>query len=157
MVLTLSPGETVVHNRMWYKGKVCVNLMGTWGKGFSEPLWVLTNLEAEQGRKMYFSRMKLDETFRDLKSLLGMSRLMNKQQVYMEKMLALQLLVYAIALLIGEGLRDYLYGEKSGEQEVVPEKERIPGSPQQNQGKKCKCYSGLFILLKQKWSLSPNE
>ncbi len=73
----------------------------------------MTNLEAEQGRKIYFSRMKIDETFRDLKSLLGMSRLMKKQQVYMEKMLALQLLVYAIGILIGEGLRDYLHAVRS--------------------------------------------
>jgi hypothetical protein len=83
--LTTSPGETVLHHRVWYKGQVCVNLIGTWGKGFSEPLWIMTNLEAQQGQRIYFARMKIDETFRDLKSLLGMTKLMNKQQPIMEK------------------------------------------------------------------------
>jgi hypothetical protein len=154
VALSISPGETVIHNRVWYKGQVCVNLIGTWGKGFKDPLWIMTNLEAKEGQRIYFARMKIDESFRYLKSLLGMSKLMNKQQQIMEKMLALLLLVYAIGLLIGEGLRDHLYGELIQEQEVVPEKERIPGSPFLKKGKKWKRYSGLFILLKQKWSLS---
>ncbi len=114
----------------------------------------MTDLEAQQGQRIYFARMKIDETFRDLKSLLGMTKLMNQQQIIIEKMLALLLLVFAIGLLIGEGLRDHLYGETIPEQEVVPEKDRLPGSPQRKKGKKWKRYSGLFILLKQKWSVS---
>jgi hypothetical protein len=157
VALTISAGETVVHNRVWYKGQVCVNLIGTWGKGFKDPLWIMANLEAKEGQRIYFARMKIDESFRDLKSLLGMTKLMNKQQQIMEKMLALLLLVYAIGLLIGEGLRDRLYGDLIQEQEVVPEKEHIPGSPFLKKGKKWKRYSGLFILLKQKWSLSTSE
>ncbi len=157
VALTISPGETVIHNRVWYKGQVCVNLIGTWGKGFKDPLWIMTNLDAKQAQRIYFARMKIDESFRDLKSLLGMTKLMNKQQQIMEKMLALLLLVYAIGLLIGEGLRDHLYGELIQEQEEVPENERIPGSPFLKKGKKWKRYSGLFILLKQKWSLSARE
>jgi hypothetical protein len=39
-----------------------------------------------------------------------MERLMNKTQENMEKMIALLLIVYAIALLVGENLRDYLSG-----------------------------------------------
>jgi len=157
VALTISRGETVVHNRVWYKGKVCVNLIGTWGKGFQDPLWIMTNLAAQAGQRIYFARMKIDESFRDLKSLLGMTKLMNKQQPIMEKMLALLFLVYAISLLVGEGLRDHLYGELLGEQQAVPEKERIPGCPFRKKGKKWKRYSGLFILLKQKWSLSAHE
>jgi hypothetical protein len=157
VALTISPGETVVHQRMWYKGKVCVNLIGTWAKGFKDPLWIMTNLEAKAGQQIYFRRMKIDESFRDLKSLLGMTKLMNKQQQIMEKMLALLFLVFAIGLLVGEGLRDHLYGHRIGEQEEVPEKERIPGSPFRKKGKKWKRYSGLFILLKQKWSVSASE
>jgi hypothetical protein len=157
VVLTISPGETVVHNQVWYKGQVCLNLIGTWGKGFKDPLWIMTNLEAKAGQRIYFARMKIDESFRDLKSLLGMTKLMNKQQQTMEKMLALLLLVYAIGLLIGEGLRDHLYGEPTQEQEAVPEKERIPGSPFLKKGKKWKRYSGLFILLKQKWSVTTRD
>jgi hypothetical protein len=58
------------------------------------------------------NRVNSNETFRDLKRLLGMTRLMNKQQQIVEKMLALLLLMFAIGLLLGEGLRDYLYGER---------------------------------------------
>ena len=152
--MTISPGETVLHHRVWYKGQVCVNLIGTWGKGFSEPLWIMTNLEAQQGQRIYFARMKIDETFRDLKSLLGMTKLMNKQKPIMEKMLARLLLVFAIGRLIGEGLRDHLYGKTLREQEVVPEKDRLAGSPQRKKGKKWRRYSGLFILLKQQGSVS---
>jgi Transposase DDE domain len=157
VTLTISPGETVAHKRVWYKGEVCVNLTGTWAKGFQEPLWVMSNLEVEQALRIYFARMKIEQSFRDLKSLLGMTKLMNKQQQIMEKMLALLFLVFAISLLVGEGLRDHLYGELIQEQEVVPMKERISGSPFRKKGKKWKRYSGLFILLKQKWSVSASE
>lgn len=153
VALTISRGETVIHPRAWYKGQVCVNLIGTWGKGFKEPVWLMTNLEAQHGQRIYFARMKIEETFRDLKSLLGMTKLMNKQQQLMEKILALLLLVFAIGLLVGEGLRDYLYGETIQERERIPKKERIPGAPYRKKGKKWKRYSGLFILLKQKWSV----
>ena len=101
--------------------------------------------------------MKIEETFRDLKSLLGMTKLMHKLQVYMEKMLALMLLTFTIGLLVGEEIRDLLYGEPIAENEQVPDKERIPGSTVLKQGRKWKRYSGLFVLLKQKWSLSVEQ
>jgi hypothetical protein len=101
--------------------------------------------------------MNIAETFRDLRGLLGMTRRMNKKQAIMEKMLALLLPVYAIGLLLGEGVRDPLYGELLHEQESVPEEKRIPGDSQRKKGKRWKRYSGLFILLKQKWSLPAGE
>jgi hypothetical protein len=154
VALTISPGETVIHNHVWYMGKVRVNLVGIWKKGLDEPLWVMTNLAAKAGLQIYFARMKIEETFRDLKSLLGMTKLMNKQQVYMEKMLALLLLTFTIGLLVGEGLRDLLYGEHIADGEQVPAPERIPGASALKKGKKWTRYSGLFVLLKQKWSIS---
>lgn len=157
VALTVSPGETVIHNRVWYMGKVQVNLIATWNKGFTDPMWVMTDLEAREGLRIYFARMKIEETFRDLKSLLGMTKLMNKQQVYMEKMLALLLLTFTIGLLIGEEIRDLLYGEPISEGEQISDQERIPGSSARKKGKKWKHYSGLFVLLKQKWSLSVKQ
>ncbi|MCC6147608.1 MAG: transposase [Anaerolineaceae bacterium] len=157
VALTISPGETVIHKRVWYKGQVWVNLIGDWGQGFSEPIWIMTNLDAKEGLRIYRARMKIEETNRDLKSLLGMTRLMNKQQDIMEKMLALLLLVFAIGLLVGEALRDQLYGERIEEAEVVSDEERIPGSAHRKKGKKWRRYSGLFILLKQKWSLPDTQ
>jgi hypothetical protein len=152
--LKIVPGETVIHRNVWYKGKACVNLIGIWGQGFSEPMWVMSNLDPQEAKRIYFARMKIDETFRDLKSLLGMTKLMNKQQENMEKMLALLLLVFTIGFLVGEHLRDHLYGEIVANIEAVAEKDRIPGSPHKKKGKKWKRYSGLFILIKQKWDVS---
>ena len=157
VALTISPGETVVLNHVWYMGKVCMNLVGTWKKGLTEPMWVMTNLEAKQGLRIYFARMKIEETYCDLKSLLGLTKLMNKQQVYMEKMVSLLLLTFTIGLLVGEELRDLLYGEPITENEQVNKNERIPGSPSLKKGKKWKRYSGLFVLLKQKWTLSHEQ
>jgi len=148
VALTISPGETVIHNQVWYKGKVCLNLIGHWRQGFSEAMWVITNLAAEHGLRIYRARMKIEETNRDLKSLLGLTKLMNKQQPIMEKMLAFLLLVYAVGVLVGEELRDYLYGEP------INQPDRVPGSTYLRKGRKWKRYSGLFILLKQKWLLS---
>jgi len=157
VALTISPGETVLLNHVWYMGKVCMNVIGTWKKGLAEPMWVMTNLEAKRGLQIYFARMKIEETYRDLKSLLGLTKLMNKQQVYMEKMVALLLLIFTIGLLVGEELRDLLYGEPITEIEQVDEQERIPGAPSLKKGKKWKRYSGLFVLLKQKWTLSHEQ
>jgi hypothetical protein len=154
VALTISPGETVILNHIWYIGKVRVNVVGTWKKGLAEPLWIMTNLEAKRGLRIYFARMKIEETFRDLKSLLGMTKLMNKQQIYMEKMIGLLLLIFTVCLLVGEELRDLLYGEQIAEDEQITDKERVPGSPTLKKGKKWKRYSGLFVLLKQKWTLS---
>ncbi|MCI0519513.1 MAG: transposase [Chloroflexi bacterium] len=157
VALTISPGETVILNKIWYMGKVQVNVIGTWKKGLDEPMWVITNLEAKRGLQIYFKRMKIEETYRDLKSLLGLTKLMNKQQAYMEKMVALLLLVFTIGLLVGEELRDLLYGEPIVEDEQVADKERIPGAPFRRKGKKWKRYSGLFVLLKQKWTLTDDQ
>ncbi len=157
VALTISPGETAIHNHVWYLDKVRVNVIETWKKGLAEPLWVMTSLEAKKGFLIYFARMKIEETFHDLKSLLGMTKLINKQQVYMEKMLALLLLTFTIGLLVGEGLRDLLYGEQIADGEQVTDKERIPGVPALKKGKKWKRYSVLFVLLKQKCSISAEQ
>jgi hypothetical protein len=69
-------------------------------------------------------------------------------------MVALLLMTFTIGLLVGEELRDLLYGEPIAQDEPVDDKERVPGAPFLKKGKKWKRYSGLFVLLKQKWSLS---
>lgn len=78
-----------------------------------------------------------------------MGRVMNKRQDYMEKMLALLLLVYAVGVLVGETLRDALYGQP------VAHPPSADASASQPQGNKWRRYSGLFVLLKQKWHVSP--
>jgi hypothetical protein len=129
--LLLNPGKTEYHRGVYYKGKVEVNLVGKWDKGFSEPFWLISNLPPDESLAIYSCRMKIDESFRDLKSQLNLDKIMNKKQENMEKMIALVLLAYSIGFLLGEGIRDRMY-----------------------EGKKWHRYSGLFILLKQRIQLS---
>jgi len=95
-----------------------------------------TNLAAEQGLAFYLQRMKIDEAFKDLKSLLGMDRLMCQQRHWMEQLISLALLAYALGLVLGETLRSPLFPETN---------------------RKRKLYSGLFVLLKLKLSLHYQE
>ena len=108
-----------------------MNLAGEWARGLREPLWVITNLQPEAALTIYKARMKIEQAFRDLKSLLRWDKIMNKTRRNMERMTAIVLLAYAIALLIGEDIRERIYP-----------------------GKKSRLYSGLFILLKHRIRLA---
>ena len=99
----------------------------------------MTNLEPEQGWKIYQKRMKIEQSFRDLKSLLCLDKVMNKSQAKMEQMVAMVLLTYTIGLLVGESIRDHLYGGQGN-----------PGQKARRHGKRWALYSGLFVLVKQK-------
>ena len=134
VALSVKKGETRILNKVFYKGKVFVNVIGVWQKGFSEPMWIMTNLKAEDGLAIYFQRMKIEETFRDLKSLLNFHKLMNKRRILMEKMVALILIAYAIVLVVGETLRAQLFPDGC---------------------RKNKLFSGPFIFLKLKPDLAP--
>ena len=153
VVLKIAPGETEIYRGLRYKDCVPINVIGVWKKGLSQPLWVMTDLKPEQGLQIYFQRMKIEESFRDLKNLLHLEKLMNKKPEHMEKMVALVMLAFSIGLLTGEGLRDALYGESIEEGTPISLTERIPGRPGLRQGNKWKLYSGLFVLLKQKVEL----
>ena len=76
-----------------------------------------------------------------------MDKIMNKRQENMEKMLAMVLLVYGIGLMLGEALRDRMYGSPDlvGEDQVC------------KPNRKLNSYSGLFILLKHKITLLVGE
>ncbi len=132
VALSICKGETRILNKVFYMGKIFVNVIGIWQKGFSKPVWIMTNLDARQGLDIYFERMKIDESFRDMKSLLGLEKLMNKRRDHMEKMVALLLIAYTIGLWLGENLRSTLFPEGT---------------------RKHKLYSGLFLLLKLKLTI----
>jgi hypothetical protein len=51
---------------------VLVIVIEVWEKGFSKPLWIITNQEPEQGVEIYKMCMKIEVSFRDLQSLLHM-------------------------------------------------------------------------------------
>lgn len=71
-------GQPAVYLKVWYKGQVSVNVVGYWERGFREPLWLMTNLAPEQALFLYLQRMKIEESFRDMKTLMGMQRAMNE-------------------------------------------------------------------------------
>jgi hypothetical protein len=151
--LFILPGRQAIYRQLFYRTKVAVNVIGVWPKGFQRPLWVMTNLEPQTALQIYNARMKIEESFKDLKSLLGLDKIMNKSQVNMEKMTALVLLTYSIGLLVGEAIRDHMYGPPPQANTLAtPDQTQSTGS--QNKGKYWKLYSGLFVLLKQKLLLS---
>ncbi len=139
--------------QVWYKGLVQVNLIGLWRAGFQTPVWVMTDLEPEEGLQIYLKRMKIEESFRDCKTLLGLDRIMSKQQSHMEQMIALTLLAYVVGLFLGEALRDVTYGN------VLPQEisfqSLLAFSPASTTSPKWKQFSGLFVLLKQRLRISP--
>jgi len=108
--LFIRPGETVIRPNVYYLGTVRVNLIGYWRKSLSKPLWVVTSLEPKHGLDIYLKRMKIEESFRDCKDLLHLTKLMNKKQVHLEQMIALSLLAYVMGVWIGEAIRDVTYG-----------------------------------------------
>ena len=136
VAMSVSKGETCILNKVFYMGKVFVNVIGIWKEGFSKPVWIMTNLEARLALDIYFQRMKIEESFRDMKSLLGLEKLMNKRRDLLEKMVALLLIAYAIGIWLGETLRATLFPEGT---------------------RKHKLYSGLFVLLKLKLTISRQE
>lgn len=145
--LHVSRGKRVSYQGLLYKGHVLVNVAGIWRKGLKEPLWIITNLEPEEGLAIYRQRMKIEESFKDLKSLLSMDKVMNKRQENMEKMLALVMIAYSIGLMVGEAIRDRLYDPPNPSQK----------DPGKRPNRKWYYYSGLFVLLKQKITLSLRE
>lgn len=133
--LAVGLGQKEVYEGVWYKGEVRVNVVGFWDKGFGEPLWVMSDLPPEQALAIYRQRMNIEESLRDMKSLLGMHRVMAKSQRNMEQVLALLMIAYAIGLLIGEKLHDHL-AHSAG---------------------KWKRYSELFLYLKNPLGFSARD
>jgi len=153
--LFIQPGQTVIHPHVSYLGTVKVNLIGYWRKSLSKPLWVMTSLEPKRGLEIYLKRMKIEETFRDCKDLLHLPKLMNKQQRFLEQMLAFTLIAYVAGLWLGEAIRDVVYGHLTVDQL----QDALLGSSliDTKQQPKWLLYSGLFVLLKQKLRLSAND
>jgi hypothetical protein len=153
--LFISPGETVIRTNVYYLGTVKVNLIGYWKKSLSKPLWVMTTLEPKRGLEIYLQRMKIEETFRDCKDLLHLTKLMNKKQSLLEQMIAFCLLAYVVGVWFGEAIRDVVYGKL----EVAQVPEALLNKPpvDKNAHPKWLLYSGLFVLLKQKLRLSNKQ
>lgn len=153
--LFIKPGQTIIHRNVYYLGTVKVNLIGYWRKSLSKPLWVITSLEPQRGLEIYQKRMKIEETFRDCKDLLHLTKLMNKKQSLLEQMIALSLLAYVVGLWLGEAIRDVVFGKLDLAQ--VPNALLNKPNIDTNLHPKWLLYSGLFVLLKQKLRLSKKQ
>jgi len=136
-----------IYRQVYYMGEVCLNVIGIWRYGFKEPMWIMTNMEPEAALALYDQRMKIEICFRDLKSLLHIDKIMNKSQVYLNKMLALVMLAYAISLVIGEAIRDVQYAQ------VAPAALNLLMIPQVDKRSRWFLFSGPFLLLKQRYRL----
>ena len=144
--LSVARGETLSYTGVSYRGQVRVNLIGTWQSGFHEPLWVISDLSPQRALALYLQRMHIEQTFRDLKSLLHLDQLMNKQQAHMEQTVALLLLAYGLGVLIGERLRDAW--ASPGTARRTTHARRVARALATAARHKWQRYSGLFVLLK---------
>lgn len=136
-----------IYRQVYYQGEVCLDVIGIWRYGFKQPMWIMTNLEPEMGLKLYYQRMKIEICFRDLKSLLHIDTVMNKSHEYLNKMLALVMLAYAICLIVGEAIRDVQYAQ------VSPDELNLLTIPQVGKRSSWHLFSGPFLLLKQRFRL----
>jgi len=96
----------------------------------------------------------IEETFRDLKSLLTFDKLMNKSQVHMEQMAVLVLRAFTIGFLVGEALRDEPYGAPASGPAAPGTPPPATESAESKARRKWQRYSGLFIVLKRKLTLA---
>jgi hypothetical protein len=131
--LVIAQGTRQVYYQLYYQGEVAVNLIGVWKKGLERPLWIMSNLDPDRALEIYLARTKIEESFKDLKNLLCVDKIMNKTRDNMEKMIAMMLITYSVGLLTGEAIRDEMYTDPSGRRR-----------------KEWYLFSGLFVLLKQK-------
>jgi hypothetical protein len=133
--LDITPGQSKFLRGVYYKGTVKMNLIGFWKKGMKDAMWIATNIDPKRVLEIYLDRMKIEESFKDLKSLLGLERIMSKDRQYMGKLIMLVLIAYTIGVLVGEKIRDRTYRSE----------------------KKWNRYSGLFILIRQRVTLPGKE
>ena len=75
---------------------------------------------------------------------------MNKSQVYLNKMLAMVMLAYAITLIVGEAIRDVQYAQ------VIPNELDLLTVPSVDKRSRWFLYSGPFLLLKRRYRLQPS-
>jgi hypothetical protein len=149
LTLLVAPdSEPKIYRDIYYKGEVLVNVIGVWKKGNRKPLWVITNMSPEIALKIYLQRMKIEKTFRELKSILRLGTIMNKSRFYLEQMIALMLLTFAVTVLIGEAIRDVRYAG------ILPEQIDLKNLPEVAKNSRWHSFSGTFVLLRQRRRLS---
>lgn len=131
---TLQKGEMKIFRNVYYKGKVKIHLIGIWDSKYHSPLYIITNHDPKQALDIYKIRMKIEQSYRDLKDKLGFNKIMTKSRENFIKLILIAILAYIIAMLIGELLISHTLSAKEARK-----------------------YSGLFVLLKQTYRYSSLE
>jgi hypothetical protein len=150
--LRIAPlGKPQIYRQVYYLGQAKVNVIGIWQYGFKDPIWIMTTLEPGEALKLYFKRMKIEISFRDLKSLLHIDKVMNKSQAQLEKMLAMVMIAYTISLLLGEAIRDVQYAQ------IQPGAIDLLEIPEAEKRSKWYSFSGPFLLLKRRIRLAKSQ
>lgn len=99
-------GEVKVMRGVWYGGRVRVNLV-IYKKGGGEPFVLATNSEPnEKMIEIYLTRMKIEQTFRDMKSQMGIESMMVRDLGKVMKMLLLMNIGLNVGVIVGEKIRE---------------------------------------------------
>jgi hypothetical protein len=53
-----------------------MNLVGIWKKGMKKVMWISTNIDPKRALAIYLDRKEIEESFKDLKNLPGLERIM---------------------------------------------------------------------------------
>jgi len=138
--LSVEKGEKHNIEGAYYRGETKANVAGVWREGCREPLWVMGDLPPEALVEVYEERMKIEQTFKDSKSLLNAEKVMSKKRAQLEITLSLVLLAYGLGLIIGEVARDeaYLEADKKG----APNREGRSASGNSTRDSSCCSRSG---------------
>jgi len=145
LTLLVAPdSDPKVYRDIYYRGEVLVNVIGVWKQGNRKPIWVITNMPPEMALKIYLQRMKIEKTFRELKSILQLDTIMNKSRFYLEQMISLMLLTFAITVLVGEAIRDVRYAG------VHPDQIDLKNLPDVAKNSRWHSFSGTFVLLRKR-------
>jgi hypothetical protein len=109
--LTILPGEKKIWTGVYYKGNLLVNVAGHWDNRFKKPMYVITNMDGTSGLQIYRQRMKIEESFRDMKDILGIDKNMSKKEDMMRKLIGMALLAYVIAFFSRGSAKRAMYQE----------------------------------------------
>lgn len=141
-------GKPKIYRDIYYMGVIKVNVIGIWKPGMKEALWVISNLQPEEALQLYLERMKIETSFRDMKSILNLDKIMNKSLFYLKRMISLILIAYAISVLVGEAIRDVRFAG------VEPDDVRLLTNPDPIADPRWHSFSGVFLLLRRRRRLS---
>lgn len=132
--ISIARGSKKNWKGVYYKGKIKVNIAAEWQSNMSEPMYIITDCEPSEGLKCYKKRMKIEESFKDVKDKLGFTKIMNKTLDNLLKLLLIGLIAYNLLILIGEMLRS----------QVLTKREKLK-------------FSGLHLLLNMIYSYSRSK